>query len=501
MCKIFENQGIHYIPQDDENCSSVCAKLLGELAKLRNEYPSSTPTSSQSAPAYLSRPYNLTALEDQQLRQWFKPLDEEMLKEQEDAAQRREREERLLWLQGQAGMGKTVMAGYVAEELLKRNLLGSAYFFKYNVTNRADPSSLIRTLAYNLTQWSTRIGLQMLRMHEESPEVVESALPKMFAKLILEPLNSIKDSQPKLVVLVVDALDECGVIGARQEILDILASECNKLPNFVKIVLTSRPEKDIVASFQAIKTTPALVQVVTKFREASGGVFAWVKYAEETLEQRLAAESGERTTEDMIQDLVKDALRLPADMSELYNKSFHEDIQLGPDVIKIVRFFHKSVYDYLSDTTKCTIPGLLLDAQTMNSELAIRVNTSIPLGGGLRYACLRWTGHVQTSLHDIEAGSSSQDSEPRNPSAAVPELYKAIETFLLKHIHHWFEASSSLISKLEQILDLVDKNNQPRHDMKILLGKENEWSPCLMTLFGHEGYFNRLLSPQMGDMW
>ncbi|KAJ3078474.1 hypothetical protein HK102_004475 [Quaeritorhiza haematococci] len=687
MRKIFENQGIHYIPQDDENRSSVRARLLRELAKVRSGNPPSNPTSSPRENLHPSRSYNLTATEDHQLRQWLKPLDEEMSKEQEDASKRHlrgtrvwllkqilqwcqgEREERLLWLQGQAGMGKTVVAGYVAEELLKRNLLGSAYFFKYNVTNRADPSSLIRTLTYNLTKWSTNFAIQLLEIHRQSPEVIDSALSKVFAKLILEPLTSIKESQPKPVVLVIDALDECGIIGSRQEILHILASECNQLPHFVKIILTSRPEEDIVASFDDMKTKKlepthdenmadirmysehifrrkwhlqgqALEQVVTKFTESSGGVFAWVKYVEETLEQRLAAaSSGGTATQDIIQDLVDHALSLPGDMSELYDKSFRDDIWLDPKVIKvlhtlatlsdpltpsgisqllewdedevnkalrniqpllsidpstqIVRFFHKSVYDYLSDATTCTIPRLLLDARKMNSELAMRciwlmnkrlsrnlcslphdvlheniphfrdrVTTSIPLGGGLRYACLRWTGHVQTSFHDIEVGSSSQDSGLRNTLVAARELYKAIEMFLLTHIHHWFEALSllesfpgavlsllqldefwqasikadpalstefpslstmvydgrrfaqtfgypvtrcaqqvyisalplcptdRLISNLERSLDLIDNNNQPRHDMKILLGREKTWSPCLMTLFGHQRRIN-----------
>ncbi|KAJ3092047.1 hypothetical protein HK102_011253 [Quaeritorhiza haematococci] len=718
MRKIFETQGIHYIPQDDENrsryvvasvtrsqpgmekdlrckigCSyfrlscflpSVRARLLCELAKVRSENPPSKPTSSPSEHLHPSRPFNFTVTEDDLLRQWLKPLDEEMLREREDASKRHlrgtrtwllkqilewcqgEREDRLMWLQGQAGMGKTVMAGYVAEELLKRNLLGSAYFFKYNVTNRSDPSSLIRTLAYNLTKWSTSFAMQLLEIHQKSPEVIDSALSKMFVKLILEPLTSIKDSQPKPLALVIDALDECGIIGSRQEILDILASGCNQLPHFVKIILTSRPEEDIVASFQAMKTkkleptrdenmadirmysehifrrkwhlhNQAFEQVVTKFTESSGGVFAWVKYAEETLEQRLAAaSSGETARQDIIQDLVDHALSLPGDMSELYDKSFRDDIWLDPKVIKvlhtlatlsdpltpsgiselfewdedevntalrniqpllsidpstqIVRFFHKSVYDYLSNAAKCSIPGLLLDARKMNSELAMRciwlmnkrlsrnlcslphdvlheniphfrdrVTTSIPLGGGLRYACLRWTGHVRECVYVTEAYRSNV-SIARNLPAATSDIYKATESFLQTHIHHWFEVlsllesfssavpfllqledvwqasvkavptlssdfpsfstmvydgrrfaqtfgypvtrcaqqvyisalplcpSGSLISKLEQSPDLIDNDNQPPHDMKILLGKDNEWSPCLMTLFGHQGW-------------
>lgn len=46
---------------------------------------------------------------------------------------------------------------------------------------------------------------------------------------------------------------ECGVIHQRQDFLDIIGTECAKLPHFVKLFVTSRMEPDIVNSFKHLQ--------------------------------------------------------------------------------------------------------------------------------------------------------------------------------------------------------------------------------------------------------
>jgi hypothetical protein len=49
------------------------------------------------------------------------------------------------------------------------------------------------------------------------------------------------------IVIIVDALDECGVESERREVLEAIANEFPKLPSFIKVLLTSRNERDIRA--------------------------------------------------------------------------------------------------------------------------------------------------------------------------------------------------------------------------------------------------------------
>ncbi|KAJ3123096.1 hypothetical protein HK098_002219 [Nowakowskiella sp. JEL0407] len=51
-------------------------------------------------------------------------------------------------------------------------------------------------------------------------------------------------------VIVVDALDECGVIDCRDETLNIFSQLCMQLPKWINVFVTGRPEKDITNSFE-----------------------------------------------------------------------------------------------------------------------------------------------------------------------------------------------------------------------------------------------------------
>jgi hypothetical protein len=51
------------------------------------------------------------------------------------------------------------------------------------------------------------------------------------------------------IVLLLDALDECGSAEDRRVLRDILATESIQLPSFVRIIVTSRAEHDIRAAF------------------------------------------------------------------------------------------------------------------------------------------------------------------------------------------------------------------------------------------------------------
>src|SRR6266702_4150335 len=54
-----------------------------------------------------------------------------------------------------------------------------------------------------------------------------------------------------LPIFVIDALDECGHSGAREELLRVLASESLRLPPTIHIFITSRAERDIRSAFSA----------------------------------------------------------------------------------------------------------------------------------------------------------------------------------------------------------------------------------------------------------
>ena len=60
------------------------------------------------------------------------------------------------------------------------------------------------------------------------------------------PLSQTQEfSEQGPVVVVLDALDECGSAKTRKVLLDLLAQEHRKLPSNIRIIITSRAEHDI----------------------------------------------------------------------------------------------------------------------------------------------------------------------------------------------------------------------------------------------------------------
>ncbi|KAJ3390775.1 hypothetical protein HDU84_007020 [Entophlyctis sp. JEL0112] len=164
---------------------------------------------------------------------------------------------RVLWLKGQPGVGKSVMSALVADELRQRNLLGAVFYAKHDNEKRNSAKNLITTLAFGLCEWSTQFSRILLEQRSKLQDLSSKSLSELFKSLISNPLEKLfEQSAHRLpVVIVVDALDECGKMNHRAEILDIFSTHCAKLPENVKVFVTSRMEDDIVEAFAQLPTS------------------------------------------------------------------------------------------------------------------------------------------------------------------------------------------------------------------------------------------------------
>lgn len=152
----------------------------------------------------------------------------------------------VFWLHGFPGAGKSTIATSVANLFRQQRRLGAFTFFTRGMEARNDPASLIRTIAYQLGEFDPRICDAISRVIEETPSIKQAPLHWQFQRLLVDPLRSLEDLQYEGPVLVViDALDECGRTGARSDLLTALARESMLLPPTLRILITSRAEKDI----------------------------------------------------------------------------------------------------------------------------------------------------------------------------------------------------------------------------------------------------------------
>ena len=120
---------------------------------------------------------------------------------------------------------------------MKKKQLAALHFCKYNNSDCRNPRRIIESLASimcdNVEGFKGKLGDQLQRNH--SKETISDA----FRVLLNDPLHALEEQKPML--LVIDALDESEV-GGKSEFLQLIAEEFPNLPQWIKILITSRPE-------------------------------------------------------------------------------------------------------------------------------------------------------------------------------------------------------------------------------------------------------------------
>ncbi|KAJ7622247.1 hypothetical protein FB45DRAFT_1061819 [Roridomyces roridus] len=160
----------------------------------------------------------------------------------------------LFWLSGVAGSGKSTISTTVAETFRALERLGAFLFFDRNNQVQSHPNGVIRTLAYWLTQMNPHIAAAISDAIERDPAIVNAPIRSQFQSLLLEPLQSAESHIEGPILVVLDALDECGDPVSRAGLLFVLATEVPRLPKNFRFLITSREGKDITDQLQHIST-------------------------------------------------------------------------------------------------------------------------------------------------------------------------------------------------------------------------------------------------------
>lgn len=141
---------------------------------------------------------------------------------------------------GKAGTGKTA---FVASLCSRQPEVAGIHFCKYNDSDRADPKRALMSLAYSMSTQIPEYADELRRIPDLNG-IRNKSLNSVFQTLFTIPLSKIGDHPEK--VLIIDALDEADVDG-RNVLLDIISTEFEKTPRWLKLLMTSRPETDISA--------------------------------------------------------------------------------------------------------------------------------------------------------------------------------------------------------------------------------------------------------------
>jgi len=148
------------------------------------------------------------------------------------------------WIYGSPGIGKTSLAHSICEELDDRNQLAGAFFCRRDDTNSSEPRNILPTLLYQLAKTSPPFrSIVTEHLHKKQHTTPQSMQDTLF----LDFIRSIPSHSNPDTIVVIDALDECGNTQSRADILKVLIDAAALAP-WLKIIITSRPEVDIIRS-------------------------------------------------------------------------------------------------------------------------------------------------------------------------------------------------------------------------------------------------------------
>jgi hypothetical protein len=166
----------------------------------------------------------------------------DLLEEIDDWAHGNE-DQRIYWLQGMAGTGKSAISRTVADKFNAAGLLGASFFFRRGESDRSKGTRFFTTIAAQLVRQFPRMAKHVRYKIEAEPSIIEKSINVQFRTLVLEPLSKVKGNShtfSKTMMVVVDA---------REAEVRFIINNLSQAKHFSSIrlkFLTSRPDVPIV---------------------------------------------------------------------------------------------------------------------------------------------------------------------------------------------------------------------------------------------------------------
>ena len=162
-----------------------------------------------------------------------------------------EKDQRVFWLNGLAGTGKSTIAQTFAEIGFADGKLGASFFCSRDFEDRSNLRAIFPTLAFQLAYRYPQFRELLLQVLKANPDVGRESLCSQLEKVIIHPLKATQI--PTLIII--DALDECKDKEPASALLSVLSRYVQEIPE-VKIFITGRPEPPIREGFRLESLRP-----------------------------------------------------------------------------------------------------------------------------------------------------------------------------------------------------------------------------------------------------
>ena len=160
---------------------------------------------------------------------------------------------RVMVINGNAGMGKSVISAVTCKRMQEAGRLSGSHFCQHNNVRYRNPQLMLQSLACHLTHSLPEYKEALVEKLSRNLGVPLNSMgvEELFALLLKEPLNAVKDPG-RNILMVIDGLDESEYQG-RNELLDVVGKHFFKLPKWIRFLVTARPEINITESLKHLQ--------------------------------------------------------------------------------------------------------------------------------------------------------------------------------------------------------------------------------------------------------
>jgi len=155
---------------------------------------------------------------------------------------------RLFWIMGPPGSGKSAFAAHLAH--YGKDKVIAVHFCEYDKPAHRDARRIVCTLAFQIATRLPDYRKLLLALPEMSKLDLKTP-SELFDYLIVYPLRHVIEGGRERSLLVIDALDEAGTNG-RNELVELLAHNAAGLPDWIGLIVSSRPESDVTIPLQSM---------------------------------------------------------------------------------------------------------------------------------------------------------------------------------------------------------------------------------------------------------
>lgn len=159
---------------------------------------------------------------------------------------------RLFWIMGAPGVGKSAFAAQLTHT--RGDTVIAAQFCEWDKPDHRNAQRVVRSLAFQL---ATRLPdyRKLLLTLPEIADLDRKDAAELFDYLLANPLRSVINGGRERYLMVIDALDEAGEAG-HNPLVEMLARNAPRLPDWLGLVVTSRPEFDVKTPLQSLNPFP-----------------------------------------------------------------------------------------------------------------------------------------------------------------------------------------------------------------------------------------------------